>query len=152
MNPNSNEEDEPQPEQLNNNIFPSSSSNPSPSNPQPLLSSSTKKSSKHLNYSRDNISINNNNNNINNNNNANSLNVSKALTAANPVNSIYKNFDIQNLTYSLMKDYSQLRISKEESFMERMKFDIYKRQIKEERINKLIEQNKIKRRTKYWRT
>ena len=138
MNPNSNEEDEPQPEQLNNNIFPSSS-NPSPSHPQPLLSSSTNKSSKHLNYSRDNISINNNNNNK-----ANSLNVSKALTTANPENSIYKNFDIQNLTYSLMKDYSQLRISKEESFMERMKFDIYKRQIKEERINKLIEQNKMK--------
>ena len=72
-----------------------------------------------------------------------SLNVSKAYTCA-PSNSIYENFDIQQLTYSLMKDYSQLKISKDENFMERMKFDIYKRQIKEERINKLVEQNKIK--------
>ena len=73
-----------------------------------------------------------------------SLNVSKAYTAALPNNSIYENFDIQQLTYSIMKDYSQLRISKDENFMERMKFDIFKRQIKEDRINKLVEQNKIK--------
>lgn len=73
-----------------------------------------------------------------------SLNVSKAYTTALPNNSLYENFDIQQLTYSIMKDYSQLRISKDENFMERMKFDIFKRQIKEERINKLVEQNKLK--------
>ena len=58
--------------------------------------------------------------------------------------SFYENFDIEQLTYSIMKNYSQLKISKDENFMERMKFDIYKRQIKEERVNKLVEQNKIK--------
>ena len=58
--------------------------------------------------------------------------------------SFYENFDIQQMKYALMKNYSQLKINKEEEFMERMKFDIYKRQIKEDKINKLIEQNKIK--------
>ena len=56
----------------------------------------------------------------------------------------FENHNIQNLTYALMKDYSQLHINKDEDFMERMKFDIYKRQIRDDRINKLIEQNKMK--------
>ena len=58
--------------------------------------------------------------------------------------SFYENFDIQQMKYTLMKNYSQLKINKDEEFMERMKFDIYKRQIKEDKINKLIEQNKNK--------
>ena len=58
--------------------------------------------------------------------------------------SFYENFDVQQMIYSIVKDYSQLKISKDESFMERMKFDIYKRQIKEDKINKLVEQNKNK--------
>ena len=58
--------------------------------------------------------------------------------------SFYENFDIQQMKYALMKNYSQLKINKDEEFMERMKFDIYKRQIKEDKINKLIEQNKNK--------
>lgn len=69
--------------------------------------------------------------------------INKTCTVNNN-SSFYENFDIQQLTYSIMKNYSQLKINKEESFMERMKFDIYKRQIKEERVNKLVEQNKIK--------
>ena len=43
-----------------------------------------------------------------------------------------------------MKDYSQLYINKDDKFLNRMKFDVYKRQSKNERIKKLIEQNKIK--------
>ena len=43
-----------------------------------------------------------------------------------------------------MKDYSQLYINKDDKFLNRMKFDVYKRQSKNERRKKLIEQNKIK--------
>ena len=43
-----------------------------------------------------------------------------------------------------MKDYSQLYINKDDKFLNRMKFDVYKRQSKKERIKKLMEQNKIK--------
>lgn len=73
----------------------------------------------------------------------NNVSVNKTCSVNNNT-SFYENFDIEQLTYSIMKNYSQLKISKEENFMERMKFDIYKRQIKEERVNKLVEQNKIK--------
>ena len=106
--------------------------------------------------------LNNNNNNINNNNNLNK-NISQNNTISNNKSNknlnysrisksnsqmgnnnpnFYQNFDIQALTYSLNKDYNQLHISKDEKFLERMKFDVYKRQIREDRINKLIEQNK----------
>ena len=73
------------------------------------------------------------------------LNISKVSKTNSyaPTNK-YENHNIQQLTYALMKDYSQLHINKDENFMERMKFDIYKRQIREDRINKLVEQNKIK--------
>ena len=56
----------------------------------------------------------------------------------------YECHNIEKLKYDLTKDYNQLHINKDENFMERMKFDIYKRQIREERINNLIEKNKIK--------
>jgi len=56
----------------------------------------------------------------------------------------YSQFDTQNLCYQLIKDYSHLKIDKDEDFMRRMLFDIYKRQTKEERMEKLIEQNKLK--------
>ena len=73
----------------------------------------------------------------------NNVSVNKTYSINNNT-SFYENFDIAQLTYSIMKNYSQLKISKDENFMERMKFDIYKRQIKEERVNKLVEQNKIR--------
>ncbi len=37
-----------------------------------------------------------------------------------------------------------MKIDKDEDFMRRMLFDIFKRQTKDERINKLIEKNKVK--------
>ena len=60
----------------------------------------------------------------------------------NQINSAFDNYDLQKLTYSLIKDYSLIQINKDEKFLDRMKFDIYKRQSKDERINKLIEENK----------
>ena len=57
-------------------------------------------------------------------------------------NNIYENNE--KLTYSIMKDYSQLYINKDDNFLNRMIFDVNKRQSKNERRKKLIEQNKIK--------
>jgi hypothetical protein len=48
------------------------------------------------------------------------------------------------MRYDLLKDYSYLHIDKDEKFLNRMQFDIYKRQFREDRINKLIEQSKVK--------
>lgn len=71
--------------------------------------------------------------------NYNSLNNSKSYKSSPK----YQQFDLQNVTYTLMKDFCQLKIRKEEKFMERMKFDIYKRQIKEEKVNELVDKNKL---------
>jgi hypothetical protein len=56
----------------------------------------------------------------------------------------YSQYDIQQLCYDLVKEYSHLKIDKDESFMRRMLFDVFKRQTKEERMNKLVERNKVK--------
>jgi hypothetical protein len=44
----------------------------------------------------------------------------------------------------LVKEYAHLKIDKDEDFMRRMLFDIFKRQTKEERLDKLVEKNKVK--------
>lgn len=72
--------------------------------------------------------------------NYNSLNYSKS----NAYSQKYQQFDSQNNTYTLMIDFSHLKIRKEEKFMERMKFDVYKRQIKEEKVNELVDINKLR--------
>ncbi len=59
-------------------------------------------------------------------------------------NNQYNNQDTNELTISIMKDYSQLNINKDEKFLNRMQFDVNRRQYKNERIKKLIEQNKRK--------
>ncbi len=51
---------------------------------------------------------------------------------------------MQSLGYDLIKEYSHLKIDKEEEFLQRMLFDIFKRQTKEERLEKLIEKYKLK--------
>jgi hypothetical protein len=56
----------------------------------------------------------------------------------------YNHYDIQQLSYELVKEYSHLRINKDENFMRRMLFDIFKRQTKDERMSKLIDRNKKK--------
>lgn len=56
----------------------------------------------------------------------------------------FNQYDLQQLSYDLQKEYSHLRLDKNESFIERMNFDIFKRQTKEERLEKLIERNKVK--------
>ena len=44
----------------------------------------------------------------------------------------------------MVKEYAHLKIDKDEDFMRRMLFDIFKRQTKEERLDKLVEKNKVK--------
>ena len=74
------------------------------------------------------------NNNITNNNSITLSRVSKAKTSL-------SNFD--NSKYEL-KEYSNIHLDKSENFLKRMKFDICKRQMKEYKINELIEQNKAR--------
>ena len=72
--------------------------------------------------------------------------VSKAKTTIpNFDNLKFENYNIEQMRYNLLKDYnSYIHINKDEKFLNRMQFDIYKRQLKEEKINKLIERNKVK--------
>ena len=72
--------------------------------------------------------------------------VSKAKTTLpNFDNSKFENYNIEQMRYNLLKDYnSYIQINKDEKFLNRMQFDIYKRQLKEEKINKLVERNKVK--------
>ena len=82
------------------------------------------------------------------NTNNNSIYLSRASQAKTSISnydtSKFDNYDLQKLKYNLVKDYSYLHIDKDENFLNRMQFDIYKRQLKEDRINQLIEQNKPK--------
>jgi hypothetical protein len=51
---------------------------------------------------------------------------------------------MQQLSYDLIKEYSHLKIAKDEEFMKRMLFDVFKRQTKDDRLEKLIDRNKMK--------
>ena len=88
----------------------------------------------------------NNINNQNKNNNSITLSrVSKAKTTlSNYDNSKYENYNIEKMRYNFLKKYSYIHVDKGENFLNRMKFDIYKRQLKEDKINALVEQNKAK--------
>ena len=115
-----------------------------------------------LNNNNFNIQISPNNNNcINNNltnsniNNKNANKINKNNLTQNNKNHInktndnvysnkFENYNDELKRYYFNKEYSNFHINIDESFMERMQFDIYKRQIKEERLNSLIEQNKVR--------
>lgn len=56
----------------------------------------------------------------------------------------YNQYNLQNLAYEIVKEYSHFKADKNSDFMKRMVFDIFKRQTKESRINQLIEINKVK--------
>ena len=46
--------------------------------------------------------------------------------------------------YYFSKEFSNLHINTDENFLERMKFDINKRQIKEKKVNEFVNKNKVK--------
>ena len=85
------------------------------------------------------------NNNITNNNSITLSRVSKAKTSlSNFDNSKYENYNLEQMRYNFLKEYSNIHLDKSENFLKRMKFDICKRQMKEYKINELIEQNKVR--------
>lgn len=58
---------------------------------------------------------------------------------------IYEQYDIQNMAYELVKEYSKIfKADINKDFMQRMFFDIIKRQSKDQRINQFIEKSKLK--------
>ena len=62
----------------------------------------------------------------------------------NNTESKYIKYDDELKRYYFNKEFSNLHISTEENFLERMKFDIYKRQIREKKIDDFVEHNKVK--------
>ena len=148
-------EEEPVPEEYNESKFKLKSNNIKPNiNPQ-FKDSKNFQSVSEPNtvlLSKPNINninhFNNNNtkNNQNTNNNSITLSrVSKAKTALSYYNnSKFENYNLEKMRYNFVKDYSYIHVDKTENFMKRMQFDIHKRQLKEDRINALIEQNKVK--------
>ena len=86
------------------------------------------------------------NHNINTNNNSISLSrVSKAKTTIPNYNSSkFDNYDIQQMRYNKSKEYSNMPIDMNTDFLNRMQNDINKRQKKEDIVNRLIEENKVK--------
>lgn len=53
-------------------------------------------------------------------------------------------FDIEQMSYEYLKEIQKIRISKEQSFMIRMIFDVMRRQSKEEKLKHMIDKNKAK--------
>ena len=87
------------------------------------------------------------NNGMTNNNSITLSRVSKAKTTlSNYDNSKYENYNIEKMIYNYIKDYSHIHLDndKDIDFINRMKYDIYKRQIKESKINEYIEKYKVK--------
>ena len=147
-------EEEPVPEEYNESKFKLKSNNIKPNiNPQ-FKDSKNFQSVSEPNtvlLSKPNINnINHFNNNTKNNQNTNNNSitlsrVSKAKTALSYYNnSKFENYNLEKMRYNFVKDYSYIHVDKTENFMKRMQFDIHKRQLKEDRINALIEQNKVK--------
>lgn len=53
-------------------------------------------------------------------------------------------FDIEQMSYEYLKEIQKIRISKDQSFMIRMIFDVMRRQSKEEKLKSMIDRNKAK--------
>ena len=56
----------------------------------------------------------------------------------------YSKYNDELKRYYFNKEFSNLHINIEEKFLERMKFDIYRRQIKEKKIDDFVNKNKVK--------
>mgnify|MGYP007101904066 CR=1 FL=1 len=56
----------------------------------------------------------------------------------------FEKYDIEQMRYGLIKDYSFVHPEKDENFLERMQFDFFKRKNKEMKINEFVEKNKNK--------
>ena len=56
----------------------------------------------------------------------------------------FEKYDIGQISYEIMKDYSNIRQDKDNDFLDRVKFDSLKRNNKNQIVNKLVEKNKLK--------
>lgn len=57
----------------------------------------------------------------------------------------FEKYDVQNMTYELVKEYNSLfKTDASQDFMKRMFIDVFKRQTKEKRVENLLEQNQVK--------
>ena len=61
-----------------------------------------------------------------------------------PIKDKYDRYNTEQMRYNLMKEYSNIKPNKDNGFLKRMKFYILKRKRNQEKINKLIEENKYK--------
>ncbi len=59
-------------------------------------------------------------------------------------NSKFEKYDIDQIRYNLIKDYSNLQSNKENGFLQRMQFDSLKRKNQNEKLNELVEKKKYK--------
>ena len=59
-------------------------------------------------------------------------------------NSKFEKYDIEQMRYGLVKDYSFIHAEKDDNFLNRMEFDFMKRKNKEKTLNELVEKNKNK--------
>ena len=107
----------------NSNQLLSNSNNMSSNNPVQTTKNQTIINQSHISYSLEQMY-------------KNVINVSKGQNV--------KTNDLQTLAYEYLREMSKIKISKNESFMIRMIFDILKRQSQEEKLNLLIEHSKVK--------
>ena len=61
----------------------------------------------------------------------------------------YSKYNDELKRYYFNKEFSNLHINIEEKFLKRMKFDIYRRQIKEKKIDEFVNKNKVKIKEEY---
>jgi hypothetical protein len=59
-------------------------------------------------------------------------------------NSKFEKYDIEQIRYELMKDYSNIQPNIGDGFLQRMQFDSLKRKSKNEKVNELIEKNRYR--------
>jgi hypothetical protein len=56
----------------------------------------------------------------------------------------FSKYDVQKLSYEISKEYSMIKIPKEKKFQERMEFYTLKKQIKDKKLEELVNQHKVK--------
>ena len=74
----------------------------------------------------------------------NRINKMNCVRYISPINDKYGRYNTEQMRYNIMKEYSNIKPNKDNGFLKRMKFYTLKRKRNQEKINKLIEENKYK--------
>ena len=56
----------------------------------------------------------------------------------------FEKFDIEQMKYNLIKPYSNIHLNKNKSFLDRMRFESFKKKNQEQKLNEIIEKNKYR--------